>query len=155
MKNWKIVAFALIGTFVWGGVHRRICKKDASAQNTDNRRLSMYYDILIRWIELKQSGDSIETWFLDHGYSTIAIYGMGQMGERLYDELKDTGVDVKYGIEGTANGWYLDLEIKPLDEKLERVDVIVVTPVFAINEIKKKLSEKVGCPIISLYDIFV
>lgn len=154
MKKRGTVMLVLGGAFVLGGVIRniynRICAKDAM-----NRKLSMYYDILNCWLELKQRGDSIETWFLDNGYKAIAIYGMGDLGKHLYDELKDTGVNVKYGIEGATNGWYLDLEIKPLDEKLKRADVIVVTPVFAFDEIKRKLGEKVDCPIISLHDIFV
>ena len=39
------------------------------------------------------------------------------------------------------------------EEVLKDVDAIIVTPIFYFEEIKRKLSAKVRCPIISLEDI--
>ena len=40
-----------------------------------------------------------------------------------------------------------------MDDELEEVDAIVVTPISAFGEIKQTLEKKVDCPIISLEDV--
>ena len=39
------------------------------------------------------------------------------------------------------------------EEKLEKVDAIIVTAVSFFDQIEEELSEKISCPIISLEDI--
>lgn len=92
-------------------------------------------------------------YFDKHMYRSIAIYGMSYAGERLMDEVKDSGITVKYGIDKNADAIYADIDILSPDEQLEEVDAVVVTPVFFIDEIEKVLAEKISCPIISLEDI--
>ena len=40
-----------------------------------------------------------------------------------------------------------------MDDELESVDAIIVTPIYYFEEIEGKLVEKVDCPIISIEDI--
>lgn len=113
-----------------------------------------YYTMLNQWLMLKQEGKSLEKYFIDNGYKTIAIYGMGEMGNRLYDELKDSKlVEVKYAIDQNAATTYSELEVVEKDDNLAEADVMVVTATFAYEEIEKEMSEKVDFPIISLEDV--
>ncbi len=45
------------------------------------------------------------------------------------------------------------LAIKTLQEEWPKVDAIVVTAIYAFDEIKEGIEKKAGCPIISMRDI--
>ena len=122
------------------------------------QKFQKYYEITNRWILLKNEGISLEKYFQDKGYREIAIYGMGELGNRLLEELKSSpSVEVKYGIDKLKGHTYTDLPMKVLSESskesLSGVDVIVVTAVFDINNIREKLEEVTDCEIISLEDV--
>ena len=126
-------------------------KVEKKAEKVD--KFKSYYNMLNQWLVLKQEGKSLGQFFKDNGYKTIAIYGMGEMGNRLYDELKDTSIEVKYAIDKNAVSTYSELEVLELEDDLIPVDVIVVSAVFAFNEIEETISEIVDYPIVSLEDV--
>lgn len=83
---------------------------------------------------------------------------MGEIGNRLYEELKDSSkIEVKYGIDNNALDTYSELEVLSLEEytdlAADDIDVIVVTATFAFDDIKKSLSELLDCNIISSEDV--
>lgn len=112
-----------------------------------------YYNMLNQWLVLKQEGKSLEKYFTDNGFKTIAIYGMGEMGNRLYDELKGTSVTVKYAVDKNAASTYSELDVIDPDDEYEEVDAIIVSAIFAFDEIEEMLSDKVDFPIVSLEDV--
>lgn len=116
-------------------------------------RLRLYYNVLLEWLQKKQDGKNLEDYFIEKEYKTVAIYGMGELGLRLADELKDSSIELKYGIDKNASSVYSDLELKDPDDSFDDVDVIVVTPIFAFDDIENELSSKVNCPIISLEEV--
>ena len=77
---------------------------------------------------------------------------MGDIGKLLLEELSGSTINVKYGIDRKATGEGEVVVVNP-DDKLEKVDAIVVTAIAYFDEIEEMLSEKVNCPIISLEDI--
>ena len=113
----------------------------------------MLFRSLNQWLLLKQEGKSLAKYFSDNEYKTIAIYGMGEMGNRLYDELKGTDITVKYAIDKEMSSIYSELEVMDPQETLEEVDAIIVSAIFAFDEIEEELSKKVSCPVISLDDV--
>jgi hypothetical protein len=112
-----------------------------------------YYNMLNQWLMLKQEGKSLDQYFVKNGYKSIAIYGMGEIGSRLYDELKNTDITIAYAIDKNAANTYSDLEVLELDDNLEEVDAVIVTAFFAFSEIEEELSSKLDCPIISIEDV--
>lgn len=127
--------------------------KVISKNNERVNKFKSYYNILNQWIVLQHEGKKIEDYFTKKQYSKIAIYGMGEIGNRLYEELKDTEIEVKYAIDKNAGSAYAQLEVYSLEEEFEDVDAIIVTTAFAFEEIKEKLEKKISCPIISLEDV--
>ena len=67
--------------------------------------------------------------------------------------MKDTSVEVAYGIDKNAEALYADIEVVSAEDTLEEVDAIVVTAITFFDEIEEMLTMKVDCPIISLEDI--
>ncbi len=116
-------------------------------------KFKSYYNVLNQWLILKQEGKSLENYFLNNGYKTLAIYGMGEMGNRLYEELKNTSVQIIYTIDKNAACTYSELDVIEPEEDFSPVDAIVVTAIFDFVEIEKKLEKKTDFPIISLEDV--
>ena len=116
-------------------------------------KFKKYYILLDQWLSMKQTKTDITGYFKENGYEKIAIYGMGELGNRLYDELKDTDIYVAYGIDKNNKTSYPGLKIYSLEDDFENADVIVVTAIFAYSIIKKELAEKTNIPVISLEDV--
>ena len=112
-----------------------------------------YYNMLNEWLCLRQKGISLDTYFKKNDYTSIAIYGMGEMGNRLYDELKESDIEIKYAIDKNAVNTYSELEVINPEEEFPEVDIIVVTATFAFDEIANAVKGKVVCPVISLEDV--
>lgn len=106
-----------------------------------------------QWLRIRQEGKTLVDFFERNNYKTVAIYGMKELGERLYDELQNSGITVKYIIDKNADTIYADVDVITPDDDLEPVDVIVVTAIYFFDEIEELLSEKVNYPIVSLEDI--
>lgn len=146
---------AVIGVTVGGiGIECLRGKQDDANLNKINK-FKGYYQILNQWLALSQEGKSVALFFEERGYKDIAIYGMGEMGNRLYEELKKSNINVKYAVDKTAYFIYPELEIIEMEENLElpKVDIIVVTATFAFDEIEKELKERTDNPVVSLEDI--
>lgn len=128
-------------------------------ENKDILKFKSYYNILNQWLLIKQEGKNIEQYFIDNNYSTIAIYGMGELGERLCKDLYKSSIKIKYAIDKNNKDvcsefeFLIDLNIIGINDKFEKVDAIIVTPSFIFEEVKNLISKKIDCPIISLDNI--
>ena len=121
-------------------------------QQLSDKHLALFL-MMNQWVKVKQEGKSLTSYFEKNGYKKIAVYGMSYAGETLIEELKNSKVEVVYGIDQRADSIYADVNIVSVEGELELVDAVVVTAITFFDEIEKKLSEKVNCPIISLEDI--
>lgn len=125
-------------------------KKRNAETNDLLQKMGEFYKLLLKWLEIEQKGISIRSFFIENGWKTIAIYGMKELGERLFDELRDSEVEVKYIIDKKADTMYADVDIITPEEPMEEVDAIVVTAIHYMDEIEEMLEQKVDYPIISL-----
>lgn len=130
-----------------------VAKKTATLANNETDLYRRCYDITSQWISHKQNGISLAKYFTGKGYHSIAIYGMGRLGILLYEELKDSDVEVVYGIDRDPYCTYPELKIVQPEDELERADVIVVTPVIAFYDIEGMLAEKTEIPVLSIEEV--
>lgn len=129
-----------------------IGKTNSSEEEMKNKMLK-YYVTLNNWIEKKQKNINLSSYFEKVGYNSVAIYGMKEVGERLYEELKDTKTEVKYAVDQNAESIYADIDVYSPDDDLPEVDVIVVTATYYYNSILNNIKDKISCPIILLDDV--
>ncbi len=128
-------------------------KKEIEDLRQGSEKLLRFYRLLLHWLEIRQEGRSLAEYFEKKEYRNVAIYGMKELGERLYDELKDSAVKVKYCIDKDAKDLYAEVPIYLPEEKVEPVDAVVVTAITSFDDIKSMMSDRVSCPIISLEDV--
>ena len=118
--------------------------------------LDKHFDLFMlmnQWLMIKQQNKDIVTYFHENNYKKIAIYGMSYVGERLYDELAQSDIEVCYAIDKRGNDMYVDLDVYTLEDDLPEVDVIVVTAISFYDEINDKLAMITDIPAVSLEDI--
>ena len=124
----------------------------SQTKQMSDKHLALFL-MMNQWVKVKQEGKNLSVYFQKYGYKRIAIYGMSYAGETLVDELKNTEIEVSYGIDKNADSIYSNIAICSMEDNLDKVDAVVVTAISFFSEIKQKLSEKVDCPVISLEDI--
>lgn len=117
------------------------------------RKLSEFYNCLVQWISLKEKGITAGNFMRKKGYQTAAIYGMKELGELLYQEMKNSGVCVAYIIDQFPESIFIDVPVLKPEKPLLPVDVIIVTAIHYFEEIKEELKSKTDCEICSLEDV--
>lgn len=151
----KLISFSALIISFWIG--KLVCyyqlKKEIFYLEERVEKNAMLIKVFYLLIKSKQHGKNIGLFLKDKGYHKIAIYGMHFLGECLYKELREENLIVSYGIDKNANNITADIKIVMPESKLEKVDAIIVTPVCSFNEIKRQLSYKMICPILSIKDI--
>lgn len=127
--------------------------------DSDNYRNKVYYNILYLWIKNNLNYKNIESYLLENELKTISIYGAGNLGELLYDELKSSKkITIKYIIDqSNVNKNYYEVPIIKLDqiENIEIVDCIIVTPIYAYDVIEDKLKQFGFKNIVCIDDIII
>lgn len=115
-----------------------------------NRGLFILMD---QWVNIKQEGQNLENYFIKNNYKKIAVYGMSYVGLRLVKELKNSEIEIIYGIDNNADTIYSDVKLVTIDSFLTKVDAVVVTLVNGFDKVRDKLALKLNCPILSIEDI--
>lgn len=154
MKTGVISTISVVGGAVIGiiGTSKVFKNSIADRQKMSDKHLALF-EMMNQWVRAKQKGKRIDSYLVAKGYSKIAIYGLGFVGETLVEELRDSKVIAVYGIDKNAESICSDIDIFSADDELPKVDAVVVTAITFFREIEEKLSQKLDCPIISLEDI--
>lgn len=127
-----------------------------SSINKKVDRLQGYYDLLNRWLAIKNRGGGINDYLIRQGWKKVCIYGYGEIGKRLYEEISQSKeITILSIIDASYNNKHLlqNVNIYSLSEELPVVDVTIITPVFAIENIKKDLRKKGIISYISIEDV--
>jgi hypothetical protein len=125
---------------------KEIMKGNEGVKNYDVKVI----ELLDYFLQKMQAGVCLTEQLICSNYHTAAIYGMGRLGRRLYDEIKSL---VVYEIDRNKEMVYGNVPIKNLDEELEPVDLVVTTTVRDIEEIRAALAKKVTCRIMTLKEL--
>lgn len=148
------------GLLIGAVITYKIVKKSMREQLYKTQKLADKHlaimNLLSMWLQNKENGLKIEDYLKERKIKKIAIYGMSFVGERLYDELEHSDIEVVYCIDKNANNIYKDIDVLSPDSELEKkesVDAIIVTAFMFFDEIEANLKEKVNIPILSIDDI--
>lgn len=113
------------------------------------------FHVMNNWMRLKNKGIEISNFFKEKKYLNIAIYGMGYIGEALFDELYGSDIHVKYGIDQTAIDFKNELPVYRIKDDLENVDAVILTVAGDSINIIELVKNKLDCPVISFFKILL
>ncbi len=152
MKNLSLIVLTI--TIIVLGMQIQKYKKRAELYLQKETKFEKYFDLMNIWLELRNANCTVEKFFEDNKYYTIAIYGMGKMGKLLLNELKNSSkVKVLYAIDRRGVAEDCGVKILTINDNLPMVDVIVVTPMLEYSEVKRMLKKKMDNSIVSIEDV--
>lgn len=143
------------------GIYGYLKKSDNKEDVIVLKRYKKYYGLTSEWLSQIITGtDSIKEYLDQYGYKSIAVYGMGSIAELLSKQLKKyNDIEVKYYIDRNGKELYYGLDgIEVIDiegmNKMQGVDVIIVTAIADYNEIIEEIGNKANnVKIVSLEEI--
>ena len=135
-------------------------QRQALRMNSDfTNRYRSYYNMMNQWLRNKSEGKKSINYFEANQYKTIAIYGFGELANRLYEELKGSDIKIAYFIDKNADDIYYTNDNIPVVKiediaNQESVDAIIITPIYDYASIEESLMNVIeDAPIISLEDV--
>ncbi|MEY8480690.1 hypothetical protein AALD74_02400 [Lachnospiraceae bacterium 48-21] len=105
------------------------------------------FALMKRWLENKNAKKSFADYFHQCGYQTIAIHGAGDIGRLLYEEVKESDIQVKYFVDRNGEGIHeIDgipvITISQIGE-MEDVDIVVITFINSYDTMSRRLARYV------------
>lgn len=141
-------------------IYQNYWKKALRKTEQQKANVQAYYNLLIEWKLMENDRQKIAHKLLNEGYTRVAVYGMHKLGWVLCNELMSNGVEVVYAIDRNAEklayNAYTDIPDVKLclpDDKLDVVDLIIVTVQSGYREIKEKLEKVYSYKVISLEEL--
>lgn len=109
----------------------------------ENRKLLVFYEVLLQWVENRIAGNGFYDFLKKAGIKTVAIYGIKELGELLYKELKDSDIEVKYIIDMRKNEIVSTIPVYSVNDELPTVDAVIVTAITYYDEIRERLLDRI------------
>lgn len=143
---WKTEIYELLKQRKYELISERVPRQEFA------NKITWIKETLFHWLSLKQQGINIIILLREEGVKSIAIYGMGVIGEQLAMEaLEVTDVKLKYIIDRRPKRYQLVDSYTP-DDELVAVDAIVITCQECEN-VKSMLSKKIDAKIIHINEL--
>ena len=144
---------AIIGIAADELIIGKMLRKDLDKKDDELMKFREFYQILLQWIRVYQEGRTLVNYFRKNNFKTVAIYGMRELGEALLDDLRGSEIQVKYGVDKSADSLYVDIDMYSPDDEMEDVDVLVVTAVHYFVDIEDVMRKKISGKIVSIEDV--
>lgn len=109
-------------------------------------------DILDRWMTLREQGSSLEEYLKQNNYKKAAIYGLGLIGNHLYEELVNSEIEI-IGIDKADIYNNFKMPIYKPDDSFGDADIIIVTPVSGYDTILRTLEQNYHGKIVSFQQL--
>ena len=114
-----------------------------------SNKYQFLWRILDKWMLLKERNIQVSEYFVKKGIQTVGIYGLGNIGKHLLEELKHTQVEVIYAIDQNKGSFSVGIPVYSIENELPEVDMIVMTMVES-NYLEWILKSKLNCNIITI-----
>lgn len=134
----------------------KIRTKEASKYKADLKRMQKLYSLLNQWIVIEICGKHMEKPLEERGYKTAAVYGMGELGQRLAEKLEiGSNLTVIYGIDRNAAKISTIVPVYDLESalKLSKPDVVILTIYSKDEGLLNALRTGFSCPVMRLEDL--
>lgn len=130
-------------------------KSESGEQLIDMRyqKLEAALALTDKWLRIRQSGHNLNEYFEKNNINSIAIYGMAALGCRLYDELEQGTVRVRYILDRAPGGMEAVLDFASLEGEKMEVDAVVVTVAKAERQVIDEIKDAGYSQVIGLSEI--
>ena len=161
----KLIAF--VGAF-FSGLISGILIRDAVSESKEKKEIEFHdrfldgFDILNKWMYMKQHGYELGEFLSNQGISKIAVYGECELCDRIIDDLDGSDVQIKmvldksgiqlagydipcYSLEDAGNNSKL--------EELNDLDMVIVAIVNFYDAVKRGINDVSNVKVISFKEV--
>lgn len=114
------------------------------------RQINRCYDV---WLNCIEQGKSVAEYLHKNNIHTVAVYGMGRLGQHLVMQLEKTDIQILYIIDRRGQKLSNEYKVKGIDDELLPVDAVILTVMGDVQDIFIKLSSRIDSKLISLFEI--
>lgn len=118
-----------------------------------SNKYETYLNLMDDWMTLREKGIRLDKYLLDKRYEKIGLYGYGILGRHFIEEMKNSSVQVVFLIDRQGDKLYTPVPVYLPSDKLPECDVIVVSSVFFMEDIRVELKKYGDYKLISLETI--
>lgn len=106
--------------------------------------------IMYEWMMCKEQGSNIGSFLISRGYSKVAIYGMGYIGQCLYYELLNAGLQIPFAIDRFAVDFEQKVRVIRKEDDFDKADLIIITFTENVEEEIDFLRKKAKCKVMTI-----
>ena len=137
--------------------NRPITGNEAGSENDEIiqekvQRYKLYWQMLDRWLTIKEQGKSLGEYLLHHNIASIGIYGLGMLGNHLLRELHDSPIQVVFAVD-RKKMTNLSIPVLSMKDSFPKVDAVVVTVASEYEKIRNELTDNGVNYVLSIEEI--
>lgn len=117
------------------------------------RGRNQYQKIINKWEQLSEHSWDIKTYFTNKGIKKLAIYGMGNLGCKLYDAINSPEIQVVYVVDRESRYLSEVVCIKKTTEELSGIDMLVITVSDEEAELVNYYKDRLDVPVVGISEI--
>lgn len=133
-----------------------ITRKELEREKAGVKKMGGVLALANQIIRANSRGKTISGNIEELGIRTVAIYGMGEIGERMMEDiLLNSSVKLLYGIDVKASELYMAVPVYTLDQAagMEKPDLILLTVGGGSDSLKKEIREKMSCEVMTIGEL--
>lgn len=133
-----------------------ITKKELEREKAGVKKMGGVLALANQIIRANSQGKTISGNIEELGIRTVAIYGMGEIGERMMEDiLLNSSVKLLYGIDVKASELYMAVPVYTLDQAavMEKPDLILLTVGGGSDSLRKEIREKMSCEVMTIGEL--
>lgn len=131
---------------------RQAIQKGTEVRLKELDRLKTMAEIYDTWLAVCEGTSPVVLVLKHMGCRTVAIYGMGKMGLRLYQEI-GAEIEVKCFIDRNAAYLRADIPIYTLEDDIPQVDLVIIALADRENKILADVSSRLRVPVKGIENI--
>ena len=148
------IASVICGMIFGIGWLAKKCESELINRGRRAERNGKSVRVACKWIREMQEGKRIASYFEKYGFKSVAVYGAGELGKCMVQELEKNGIEIKYIIDSNPNARIGDYKcFLPDGNDLPKVQAVIVTPSYDFEEISRILTEQTSASIVSIDEI--
>lgn len=131
-------------------------KRIASIKRRDHERILGINELAYQMIQIEIEGYPLRKRLQDMGIKTIVIYGMGELGERIMNDIiLNTSMKLLYGMDRGAKDKNMIVPVYTLEDakECEKPDLVLLTTYTKDKSLKELIEKEMETKVICLEEI--
>lgn len=106
-----------------------------------------------KWLYLRNNNVKISSSSYFDKVNNVSIYGYGEVGKRLVEELENEGKVIRFIVDSNAYFHYADYDFYTINEDFPETELMIVTDIGAYESLLPTLNKKTNTMIVSFEDV--